>query len=393
MTAIMKAVILAAGEGNRLEPLTANRPKPMIPVANEPVLEYVVEAVADAGIDEIVLVVGYERSRIQNHFGDGDDWDVAIEYAIQEKQLGTAHALLQARPHVDEPFLVLNGDRIIDPSAVEGVAAAFDDDTDAVATVTSVDIPTRYGVVDLEGDRVLGIREKPPAHEASTNLINAGVYAFRPGVFDRLGRTVAGTHDETGLPSTLNDLATAGTVRGVRYDGRWLDLSYPWDLPFLNGRLLDDRDSPDLEGAHVSEDANVSANVSIARGSRVRPFATIGRGVALAENVTVGAGAVVSNAVVLADATIGPGAVIEDAVIGQNARVGANATIAGGRGDVVLEGTYHEDVRLGGVVGDNASLGADVTLVPATIVGTDATVESGLTLDRRVPPGTEVRRG
>ena len=389
----MKAVILAAGEGNRLEPLTGTRPKPMIPVANKPVLEYVVEAVADAGIDEIVLVVGYERSRIQSHFGDGDDWDVTIEYAVQEKQLGTAHAVLQARPHVDEPFLVLNGDRIIGPTAVERVAEACDGDADAVATVTSVDIPTRYGVVDIEGDRVLGIREKPPAHEASTDLINAGVYAFRPGVFERLDETVAGTHGETGLPSTLNDLTAEGVVRAVRYDGRWLDLTYLWDLPFLNGQLLEELDGPDLEGASVSEDASVAADVAIDRGSSVRPFATLGRGVALGENVSVGAGAVLSNTVVMADATIEPGAVVRDAVIGQNATVGANATVAGGRGDIVVEGTYHDDVRLGGVVGDNASLGADVTLAPATVVGTDATVESGLTLDRRVPSGTEVRRG
>jgi NDP-sugar pyrophosphorylase family protein len=389
----MKAVILAAGEGNRLEPLTETRPKPMIPVANQPVLEYVVEAVADAGIDEIVLVVGYERSRIQSHFGDGDDWDVTIEYAVQEKQLGTAHAVLQARPHVDEPFLVLNGDRIIDPTAVERVATACDGDAEAVATVTSVDIPTRYGVVHLDGDRVVEIREKPPEHEASTNLINAGVYAFRPSVFDRLDETVAGTHGETGLPSTLNDLAAEATVRAVRYDGRWLDLTYLWDLPFLNGQLLAELDAPDADDASVSEDASVAADVAVDRGSSVRPFATIGRGVALGENVSVGAGAVVSNTVVMADATIEPGAVVRDAVIGQNATVGANATVAGGRGDLVVEGTYHEDVRLGGVVGDNATLGADVTLAPATVVGTDATVDPGLTLDRRVPSGTEVRRG
>jgi NDP-sugar pyrophosphorylase family protein len=389
----MKAIILAAGEGNRLEPLTENRPKPMIPVANKPVLEHVVEAVADAGVDEVVLVVGYGRSRIQSHFGDGDDWDVRIEYAVQEKQLGTAHAVLQARPHVDEPFLVLNGDRIIGPAAVERVSTACDGDADAVATVTSVDIPTRYGVVDLDGDRVVEIREKPPAHEASTNLINAGVYAFRPSVFDRLDETVASTHGETGLPSTLNDLAAEATVRAVRYDGRWLDLTYLWDLPFLNGQLLAELDAPDADDASVSEDASVAADVAVDRGSSVRPFATIGRGVALGENVSVGAGAVVSNTVVMADATIEPGAVVRDAVIGQNATVGANATIAGGRGDIVVEGTYHEDVRLGGVVGDNATLGADVTLAPATVVGTDATVDPGLTLDRRVPSGTEVRRG
>jgi glucose-1-phosphate thymidylyltransferase len=388
----MKAVILVAGEGHRLEPLTENRPKPMVPVANKPVLEYVVEAVADAGVDEIVLVVGYERSRIQSHFGDGDDWGVSIEYAIQEKQLGTAHAVLQAAPLVDEPFLVLNGDRIIDTSAVESVVEAYDGD-DALVTVTSVDTPTRYGVVDLEGDRVLEIREKPLAHEVSSNLINAGVYALDPGIFDRIEARIVGAHGETGLPATLSELAAAASVRAVRYDGRWLDLTYLWDLPFLNGRLLEETNGPAIENASVSEDATVAADVAIDRGSQVRPFATIGRGVALGENVSVGASAVLSNAVVMADATIEPGAVVSNAVIGQNATVGANATIAGGRGGLVVEGAYHDDVDLGGVVGDNSTLGANVTVAPATIVGTDATVDSGVTIDRRVPSGTEVRRG
>ena len=389
----MKAVILAAGEGQRLDPLTETRPKPMLPVANRPVLEYVVETVAEAGIDEIVLVVGYKRSRIQNYFGDGDDWGVDIQYAVQEKQLGTAHAVLQARPYLDEPFLVLNGDRIIDTSAVERMASSCTGEVEALVTVTSVDIPTRYGIVDLDGGEVVEIREKPPAHEASTNLINAGIYGFRPEVFDRIEESIAGTHGETGLPSILNDLAADDAVRAVRYDGRWLDLTYLWDLPFLNGQLLEEVDAPNVDDATLSEDASVADDVSIDQGTRVRPFATIGRGVSLGENVSVGAGAVVSNAVVMADATIGPGAVVENAVIGQNATVGANATIAGGHGDLVVEGNYHEDVRLGGVVGDNATLGADVTLAPATIVGTGATVETGLTLDRQVPSGTEVRRG
>jgi len=389
----MKAVILAAGEGQRLDPLTENRPKPMVPVANKPVLEYVVETVARAGIDEIVLVVGYERARIQSYFGDGDDWDVAIEYAVQGKQLGTAHAVLQARSSIDEPFLVLNGDRIIDAGAVEKAAGAFADDAEALVTVTDVEAPTRYGVVELDGDTVAEIREKPPAHEAASNLINAGVYGFRPEVFERLDATVAGTHGETGLPSTLNDLAAEATVRAIRYDGQWLDLTYLWDLPFLNGQLLEGQTAPDVGDASVSENATVADAVVVDDGSAVRSFATLERGVAIGENVSVGANAVLSNAVVMADATIEPGAVVRDAVIGQNATVGANATIAGGRGDLVVEGTYHEDVRIGGVIGDNATLGPDVTLAPATVVGTDATVEGGLTIDREVPAGTEVRRG
>jgi NDP-sugar pyrophosphorylase family protein len=318
---------------------------------------------------------------------------VDIEYAVQEKQLGTAHAVLQTRPHVDEPFLVLNGDRIIGTSAIESIAGVWSEKTTSLMTVTSVDNPTRYGVVDVEDQRVIGVREKPLVRDVSTNLINAGVYAFDPDVFERIEQRIDGVHGEVGLPSMLDDIAEETKIQAVRYDGRWLDLTYLWDLPFLNGRLLEELEGPDLDDANVSDDASIAQDVSMARGTHVRPFATIGQGVALGENVTVGANAVVSNAVIMADATIEPGAVVTDAVIGQNATVGANATIAGGRGDIVVDGTFHEDVRLGGVVGDNATLGANVTVSPATVVGTDATVESGVTLDRRVPDGTEVRRG
>ena len=118
------AVILAAGEGRRLEPLTNRRPKPMMPVANRPLLEHVIDSVVAAGIDRIVLVVGYKQERIRNHFRDGNDWGVTIEYVEQSTQLGTGHAVLQAEPVVDGPFVVLNGDRIVDPASECGDACS-----------------------------------------------------------------------------------------------------------------------------------------------------------------------------------------------------------------------------------------------------------------------------
>src|SRR6056297_2958377 len=183
--AAVSAVILAAGEGRRLEPLTNRRPKPMVPVANRPLLEYVVEAVAAAGIDRIVLVVGYRQERIRNHFGDGDDWDVTIEYVEQSTQLGTGHAVLQVESVVDGPFVVLNGDRIVDPAIVSQVRdRARDGDCPAMA-VTTVANPREYGVVSLDGDRVTGIDEKPEV-AVDASRINAGVYAFSPAIFDAI---------------------------------------------------------------------------------------------------------------------------------------------------------------------------------------------------------------
>lgn len=389
----MKAVILAAGEGTRLRPLTAVRPKPMLPVANRPLLEHVVEAVAEAGIDEIVLVVGYKRERIQSYFGDGDDWGVDIEYALQEKQLGTGHAVLQAETHVDGPFLALNGDRIIEPDDVEHLIESGDERAESapIVSVTRSSTPSNYGVVELDGRRVTSIVEKPPAHLAGTDLINAGVYRFEPSIFEAIRATE--TDGELALTATLRRLATEETVRAVRFDGRWLDVTHLWDLVSVNARLLDRSAAGTDPGALVADQASLATSVVLGADARVRPNATVLSGCALGENVEVGPSAVLDGVVVMPDATIGAGSVLRDCVVGQGASVGPSVTVEGGYADVAVEGKLHEDVRLGGVVGDHASVGGAVTLEPGSVLGAGASVTTGTTIRGRVPDGAFVRRG
>lgn len=389
----MKAVILAAGEGKRLEPLTNRRPKPMLPVANRPVLEHVVEAVADAGVDEVVLVVGYKRDRIQTHFGDGDDWDVDIEYAVQSKQLGTGHALLQAADHLDDSFVVLNGDRVISPDLVSSVIDRTKSGDTPVVSVTRVENARNYGVVELDGQRVTAIHEKPAVHRSQSDIINAGVYGFDSSILDAVQETETAPTGELALTDTLDELAGDGGLTTVRYDDYWLDISYLWDVLSVNevvvSRLVDNASSePTMgPGATVADDVAVGDDVRVSANATIHPRVSLG------ENVTVGPNAVVSNAVVLPDATVEAGAVVRDCIVGENATVGPNSTVVGGTARVVVEDEVHHDVRLGGVVGDNATLGGGVVVDPGTIVGDDATVESGVTLDERVPSNAEVRRG
>jgi len=385
----MKAVILAAGEGRRLEPLTDVRPKPMLPIANRPLLEHVVDAVVKAGIEEIVLVVGYERERIQDHFGDGGDWGVRIQYAIQERQLGTGHAVLQAEPYVEGEFLALNGDRIVEPDVVRRLAEA--DRDDVLMAVTHSDEPSDYGVVEMDGERVTRIREKPPAHSVVSDFINAGIYAFDPGVFDEIRQTRS--DGEQAVTDTLERYIGDDRVRAVPFRGQWLDVSHLWDLLSVNAGVLDRQGSTVGDDARVHDRATVSGTVAIGADTRVRPGATVLRGTSLGANVDVGANAVLSNVVVLPDATIEPGCVLRDCVVGENAHVGPNATVEGGRADLVVDDTFHEDVRFGGALGDNAVLGGAVTLEPGAIVGTGARVESGSVVADRVPSNAEVRRG
>ena len=387
----MKAVILAAGEGTRLRPLTRARPKPMLPVANQPLLEHVVDAVREAGIDEFVFVVGYERERIQSYFGDGDDWGIDIEYAVQDKQLGTGHALLQAEPHVDGAFVALNGDRIFDPSAVSKVVDAHQDDGRPVMAVTRVDDPANYGVVELDGERVTAIEEKPPAHALLTDVINAGIYALEEAVFDDLRDT--DPEGELAITTTLQEYAAGGDLEIVWFDGLWLDVSYLWDLVSVNEQILDWSGDARTETATAHAESAVVGPVALGEDVRVRPNATVLPGTSLGDNVEVGANATVANAVVLPDATIEAGAVVRDCIVGANARIGAHATVEGGDADVVVDGELHEDVRLGGVVGDNAAVGGAVAVAPGGVLGNGARVESGSVVDGWIEDGAVVRRG
>jgi len=385
----MKAVVLAAGEGRRLEPLTNRRPKPMLPIAGKPLIEYVLDAIVEAGIDEVVFVVGYARDRIQTYFGDGDDWAVEIEYVVQEKQLGTAHAIAQAETVVDERFVVLNGDRIIESACITNVCDQLRTDGGPVMAVTRSTDPGSYGVVELDDRRVVDIAEKP--RDATSDVINAGVYGFDERIFDAIRGTEPDESGERQITATLRAFLQDGGVHAARYNGLWVDVSHLWDVTRVTRRVLDTnggRCGGVLEtGAEVAADAFVSADTRIGSNATVRP------GCSLGENVTVGANAVLSNAVVLADAVIADGAVVRDAVVAENAHVGANTTIAGGETDVVVDGEVYEDVRLGAVVGDNATVGGGTVLQPGTILGDDASVEAGSTVSGTVPSDTEVRRG
>jgi glucose-1-phosphate thymidylyltransferase len=385
----MKAIILAAGEGRRLEPLTETRPKPMLPVANRPLLEHVVESVVAAGIEEVVLVVGYKRERIQSHFGDGDDWGIDIEYAIQDKQLGTGHAVLQAERHIEDTFVVLNGDRIIDPSIVERAIDA--DDGETLLAVTRTDDPSGLGIVETDGDHATGITEKPPQNEITSEVVNAGVYRFEPDVFDAIRDTE--TTGELAITATLDRLAAAGDVRVFRYRGAWLDVSYLWDLLAVNASLLNGNPIDVPGTARIGKNAVVTDGVAVGSDARIGASTTVLSGTAIGENARISPNAVLDNVVVLPDATVGAGAVLRDCVVGENARVGPNTTVAGGPADVVVDGTVHEDVRLGGVVGDNARLGGAVSVHPGAVIGNGTAVEGGVAVDGRVPSSAEVRRG
>jgi glucose-1-phosphate thymidylyltransferase len=359
----------------------------MIPVANRPILEHVVDALVEAGVDEIAFVVGYKRDRIQTHFGDGDDWGASIEYVVQDKQLGTGHAVLQAEPVVDGDFLVINGDRIVASSLVERL---MERDGDVMA-VTRSDEPSEYGVVSLDGDRVESVVEKPPRYATEGDVVNAGVYRFGPGLFDEIRSTEPDDDGEVAITSTLSRMVDAGVGAVWSDDEMPEDVSYLWNLLSVNSSLLDEEDGKDRGRVHgsavVADAAALGQDATVAAGAIVRSGCSIG------DNASIGSNCVIANTVVMADATIGDGAVVRDCIVAENAEIGAATTVEGGAADVVVDGRVYEDVRLGAVVGDNADVGGGANLTPGTVLGDGSTVATGATVAGRVPPDTRIQRG
>src|SRR5438034_3437470 len=197
----MKAWILSAGEGTRMRPLTANLPKPLLPVAGKPFLAHTIEALRDAGVTELAVLIGWQGRRVKEYFGRGDAFGVKLSYEEQAERLGTAHAIGMAREHVSGDFLSVNGDVVFSAKAVKGLLEFHRKAKGPVMAVAEVENPAAFGVAELDGDRVVGLEEKPKAPKS--NLINAGVYLFPGDVFDFIDRTPKSSRGEYEITDTI----------------------------------------------------------------------------------------------------------------------------------------------------------------------------------------------
>jgi glucose-1-phosphate thymidylyltransferase len=235
----MKAIILAAGEGLRCRPLTLTRSKVMLPIANRPILEHVIDSLEKNGILEIILVVGYEKERIMDYFQDGLNFGVKINYVEQKAQLGTAHAIEQAKKLIDledSGFLVLNGDNLVEPKTIADLLNNYKGDA-SLLTVRMEDT-AGYGVVLKEREKVTKILEKRPGD--ISRIVNTGIYIFTPQVFETIEKTPISENGEYAITDTIQLMINEGkTVTSVPTESKWLDAIHAWDLLKANAIVLD----------------------------------------------------------------------------------------------------------------------------------------------------------
>src|SRR5216117_4433947 len=233
---INQAVILAAGRGTRMRELTAEVPKPMIVVRGKPVLQYIIEGLRDAGIHKVLIVIGYHADAVRNFFGDGSRWSTGIQYATQTVQDGTGRVVDLARDFVgDSPFILSYGDILVDPANYKRVVD-LPEDVEAIITVTRGEDVSKGGAVFVnERMELVDLREKPRPGEATSPWYNAGIYTFRPSIFDFTAKLKPSPRGEYELTDAIRDLVQSGKkVKALELTGEWADVRDPEILARLN---------------------------------------------------------------------------------------------------------------------------------------------------------------
>jgi bifunctional UDP-N-acetylglucosamine pyrophosphorylase/glucosamine-1-phosphate N-acetyltransferase len=404
----MRAVILAAGEGTRMRPLTENKPKVMLPLANKPMLEHTLLAARDAGITDILLIVGYRKESIINYFGDGSKWGLNIEYVTQERQRGTGDAFGMAAGHFDRCFVAMNGDITVSAAHLKKLACRKED---AVISVKPVANPAAFGVIETNGALVTRIVEKSP--QPPTNMANAGVYLFNPSIFEAIEKTTLSPRGEIEVTDSLQTLIDSGKSVGYEVMGEdWMDIGRPWDLLTANELMLKAM-KPVIEG-EVEPNATLKGPVSVGRGTIVRNGAYIVGPVIIGENcdigpncfirahTSIGNNAHVGNAVeiknsILMNGTkIGHLSYVGDSVIGERCNFGAGTKIANLRLDeksipTTINGKRVDSGRrkLGCIMGDDVHTGIGSLINVGTTIGAGAAIGPGVLVHGELKKGEQ----
>jgi len=373
----MKAVIMAGGEGTRLRPLTSNCPKPMLPLANRPMMEHIVELLKQHGIDEIVVTVAFLANQIRNYFGDGSEFGVRMVYATEEQPLGTAGSVRNAMTELDERFLVISGDVLTDIDL--GKILAFHEEHDALATIGLVAVanPLEFGIVITRDDgSIERFLEKPTWGQVFSDTINTGIFVLEPEIFDFItaGRPVDFSSEV--FPALLK---AGKPLYGAVGEGYWEDVGTLESYVSAHKDVLDGRVAVAVPGFEMGRSVWLGEGADLHPNAKVEGFAVLG------ENCRVEAGARIGPYSVIGDNVRIRGDVdIERSVVHDNAYLGEGVTLRGtviGRASDLRRNARCDD---GSVVGDECFIGDGAHIASGVKVYPFKTVEAGAVVNSSI---------
>lgn len=387
----MKCVILAAGEGKRMHPLTFTRPKVMLPIGNKPILEWNMINAIDAGIKEFIFVVAYKSEMVRNYFENGKKWKVKIECVNQGQALGTAHAIGMVEKFVDD-FIVLCGDTIFGKQDIKSIV-----DKKQSMGLLKIENAQEYGVVETKGNKVVKIYEKMP--NPISNVINAGIYHFNKKIFNYIKKTKKSPRGEYEITDSINMKLNEEEIEGV-FLKEWRDAVYPWHLLEANEEILKKIDKK-IEGT-VEKNTTIKGNVIIGKNTKIMSGSYIEGPVVIGENCKIGPNCYIrlytsigndchvgnacdiKNSIIMNKSKIPHQNYIGDSIIGENCNFGAGSKIANLRLDkkninVILNGKKLTTNRrkLGVIMGDNVQTGINSMMNTGSVIGNSCFIGPG----------------
>ena len=391
----MKAVVLAAGKGTRLQPITSHRPKVMVPIANKPLLEHIISTAKKAGITEFIFVISSLKNQIQDYFKDGSKWKVSIEYVDQQKPMGTAHAIKEVEKRISDRFIVLSGDTLTSRKDITVLSKK----KMPTIGITRVDNPSDYGAVETEKTNLLCLHEKtshPPSH-----MINTGMYLLDNTIFDAINQTKPSTRKEYEITDSFNWMINKGQKIKTQMINTWVDISRPWDILNANKYVLQEmkksrikgkiddhvfiekpvyigENTRVLSGSYIQGPVIIGENCKIGPNCYIRPYTSIGDG------CHIGNATEIKNTVLFEKSNCPHQNYVGDSVIGSHCNLGAGTKIANLRLDkkeikvTVGEKKIQSNRRkLGCIMGDEVQTGINAQINPGTIIGSNSFIGPG----------------
>ena len=413
----MKAVIIVAGKGKRLMPITSSRPKPMIPLAGKPLLEHAILGLKAAGISEILLIVGYKKDIIRAYFGDGkENFNLRIEYITQEEQLGTAHAFGLAKNFANnESVLFMYGDLLVEPKVYQEIVQKFNENkTEGIILLMEVKNPEEFGIISLNPNGfVEKIIEKPTPEMNLGNLANAGVFIFESKIFQAIEKTEKSIRGEYEFTDSMEILINQfkGNIAGYTIkDYFWSDIGLPWQFLDANSYLLDKIEKKII--GQIEENVQISGKVYIGEGTNVRSGSYIQGPCYIGNNNLIGPNSFIrpytfiandcyigmseiKNSIILSNAAVPHFNYIGDTIICENVNLGAGTKVANLRLDeksvkVSIKGQLVDSRRrkLGTIIGPNVKTGINVSIMTGKIISENSRIGAHTIVSEDIPPNT-----
>jgi bifunctional UDP-N-acetylglucosamine pyrophosphorylase/glucosamine-1-phosphate N-acetyltransferase len=410
-------IILAAGVGKRLKPLTETRPKVLIPVGGKPVLFYSLKMLSLLGIRDVYIVVSYMRDYVEKSIKSiADELQLNVRFVDQKEPLGTAHAVRVVTENVLDDAIIVYGDLYIDPEPVARILRSAVEKRFNMLTAVDVEDSSKYGKLVIDGERVVKVIEKPV--DGGKGLANAGIYVVRAKTLQLVSEIRLSPRGEY----ELTDLIELASSRDepFRYailsSELWQDIGYPWDLLKANKMALDRIKAKTIlgdvdphatikgpvyieEGAvikgctYIEGPAYIASNASIGPNAYIRPYTTIMSG------AHIGFAVEVKESIVMENTHAAHLTYIGDSIIAEHVNLGAGTLLANLRFDeatvkVFIEGKKVDSGRrkLGAIIGGYVKTGVNVSIMPGVKIGSYSIIYPGVTVYRDVPPRTVVKK-